>query len=110
MSDITPYAPGGGLSRDARRAGRAITRGRARTQVRVSETDDVTDVAITKVENLTMATGSAMTSVVRIAKAQQELEVLSPQASARLNFLADSHMLGCSELLDDLRRDMRRIR
>ncbi len=108
-SDIAPYG-GGSLSREARQASRQINRGRARSQVRASESDNVTDVTLAKVDNLTMATGSVMMSVVRIAKAQAELEALSPQTSSRLNFLADSHMLGCSELLDDLRRDMRRIR
>jgi hypothetical protein len=108
--DITPFSGGGAISREARHASRAVSRGRARTQVRLAAVDDTTDVAMAKVENLTMATGSAMQQVVRVAKAQRELEQLAPEAAARLNYLVDDHMLGCSELLADLRRDLRRQR
>jgi uncharacterized protein (DUF2384 family) len=109
MSDLAPYT-GGVVSRDARRAGREISRGRLGTQVRLAAVDDVTDLALGKVESLTMATGSAMQSVARVAMAQRQLEQMAPEASGRLAFLADDHLLGCAELLGDLRRDMRRIR
>jgi hypothetical protein len=74
----------------------------------VSATDADTDVAQAKIDNLTMATGTAMSSVVRIAQAQRHLEQLAPEASARLAYLADDHMLGMGETLADLRRDLRR--
>lgn len=51
-----------------------------------------------KVENLTMATGSAMQSVARVAAAQRQLEQIAPEASGRQAFLADDHLLGCAEL------------
>jgi hypothetical protein len=110
MSDLAPYTGGSLVSRDARRAGREISRGRLGTQVRLAAVDDATDLALGKVENLTMATGSAMQSVARVASAQRQLEQMVPEASGRLAFLADDHLLGCAELLGDLRRDMRRIR
>ena len=109
MSDLAPYT-GGAVSRDARRAGREISRGRLGTQMRLAAVDDVTDLALGKVESLTMATGSAMQSVARVAAAQRQLEQMVPEAAGRLAFLADDHLLGCAELLGDLRRDMRRIR
>lgn len=108
MSDISPYAAGGIVSRDARRASRDIARGKLGTQVRTSIVDNTTDVALAKVENLTMATGSAMQQVTRVALAQRQLEQQDPEAAGRLAFLADDHMLGCAELLADLRRDLRR--
>jgi hypothetical protein len=79
-------------------------------QVRTSQADNVTDLAQVKVENLTMATGSAMQQVTRVAQAQRQLEQLAPEAAGRLAFLADDHMLGCAEMLADLRRDLRRVR
>lgn len=109
MSELTRYTAGA-VSRDARRAGRQVSRGRLDTQVRLAAADDATDLAMGKVEDLTMATGSAMQSVARVASAQRQLEQLVPEASARLAFLADDHVLGCAELLGDLRRDLRRIR
>jgi len=110
MNELAPYA-GGVVSRDARRAGREISRGRLGTQVRLAAVDDVTDLALGKVESLTtMATGSAMQSVARVAMAQRQLEQMAPETSGRLAFLADDHLLGCAELLGDLRRDLRRIR
>ena len=87
MNDLTPYV-GGVISRDARRAGREISRGRLGAQVRMAAADDVTDLAMAKVEDLTMATGSAMQSVARVAVAQRQLEQLAPEASGRLAFLA----------------------
>lgn len=111
MSDLTPYGFGSNaLSRDARRASQMISRGRLGTQVTTSQVDNATDIALAKVENLTMATGSAMQQVTRVAQAQRQLEQMTPEAAGRLAFLADDHMLGCAELLADLRRDLRRVR
>lgn len=110
MTDITPYTPGGALSRDARRAGREISRGRLGTQITTSQVDNVTDVAVAKLENLTMATGNALQQVTRIVQAQRQLEQMAPEAAGRLAFLAEDHLLGCAELLADLRRNMRRVR
>jgi hypothetical protein len=110
MSEITSYTGDGALGRDARRASRAVSRGRLGTQIRTSAVDNTTDVVLAKVENLTMATGSAMQQVTRVAQAQRQLEQLAPEAAGRLAFLADDHMLGCAELLSDLRRDLRRVK
>jgi predicted RecB family endonuclease len=110
MSDIIPYDGGGIAIREARQVFRAISRSRARAEVRMAEADASTDVTLAKVDNLTMATGAAMQQVVRVVRVQRELEQLAPEASARLNFLADDHLLGCSELLSDLRREFRRNR
>ena len=110
-TDMVPMAGGGGLvSREARNTVRAINRLKSRAIVRIAEVDASTDVTLSKVDNLTMATGAAMQQVVRVARVQRELEQLAPEASARLNFLADDHMLGCSELMSDLRRELRRNR
>jgi len=70
--------------------------------------DADTDVAQAKIDDLTMATGTAMSSVVRVAQAQRHLEQLAPEAAGRLAYLADDHLLAMSEVLADLRRDMRR--
>jgi len=110
MSELVPFGVSGIVTREGRQASRAISRSKARTYVRIAEADDSTDVTLAKVENLTMATGSVMQQVVRVTKAQRELEQLAPEASARLNYLADDHMLGCSELLADLRRELHRNR
>ena len=94
--------------RESRRAGRAMSRNHAGALVRISATDADADVAQAKIDNLTMATGAAMSSVVRVAQAQRHLEQLAPEAAARLAYLADDHMLGMGEVLADLRRDLHR--
>ena len=100
---------GAGLpTRDTRRVGRVVRRNLAGALIRASGTDADTDVAQAKVDNLTMATGSAMSSVVRVAQAQRHLEQLAPEAAGRLACLADDHMLAMSEVLAKLRRDMHR--
>ena len=109
-TEIMPFGASGLASREARQASKAIVRSRARAELRVAEADHSTDVVLAKVDNITMATGSAMQAVVKVARAQRELEQLAPEASHRLAYLADTHLLGCSELLDDLRREMRRNR
>lgn len=108
MANIEPYSGSELAMRDGRRAGRAISRNRAGALVRVSGTDADADVAQAKIDNLTMATGTAMSSVVRVAQAQRHLEQLVPEAAGRLAYLADDHMLGMGEVLADLRRTMRR--
>jgi hypothetical protein len=110
MSSIEAYGGGGGLvGRDARRTGRSVSRQHANSQIRTTAADIETDLAITKIENATMATGTGMTAVVRVAKAQEQLELMAPAASARLNFLADDHALGVAEALQSLRCKLRRI-
>ena len=110
MSELATHSGGNALARDARRFGREISRGRLDTQIRTSQIDNATDVTLAKVENLTMATGNAMQQITRVAQAQRQLEMMTPDAAGRLAFIADDHMLGCAELLSELRRDMRRIR
>lgn len=109
MSNIEQYfASSGGLGRRARQTGRAITRNQMGAAVRVSAVDAETDVTVAKIDNVTMATGSAARAVVQVAQLQQALEQLVPGVSNRLAFLADDHALGMGELLADLRRDLRR--
>lgn len=110
MSELSTYLGGGMLDRDTRRTSRQITRGRLVSQIRSSQVDDTTDVTLAKVENLTLATANAMEQVTRVAQAIRQLEQMNPEVAGRLGYLADNHMLGCSELLADLRREMRRIR
>ena len=109
MSELIPFTQPAGLSRDTRRSARAITRSRATTQVRMSVINDEADVAFEKVEALTTATGAAMSSVTRVAQAQRQLEGLAPEASGRLAFLADAHLLAVGDSLQDLRRQLRRF-
>lgn len=108
MSNELNFYDPGTLVRSSRRAGQAINRNRAGALVRASGTDADADVAQAKIDNLTMATGTAMSSVVRVAQAQRHLEQLVPEAAGRLAYLADDHMLGMGEVLADLRRTMRR--
>jgi hypothetical protein len=107
---LAPYNDGGALSRDARRASVQIRRGRLSTQVTIGAVDNATDIAVAKMENLTMATGTAMHQVARVAEAQRQREQMAPEAAGRLAYLADDHALGCAQLLDDLRGDVRRTR
>ena len=100
----------GTLSRDARRASREISRSRLSTQIRTGQVNNTTDITLTKVENLTFATGNAMQQVTRVAQAQRQLEQLTPEVAGRLAFLAEDHLLGCAELLADLRCNLRRVK
>lgn len=110
MSNLIPYASSGALSpRDARRLARVRSDRSVSRELRGQDVDVETDVAIDKVQNLTMATGAAMTAIVNVATAQQALEQLAPAASGRLALLADSHALEMAETLADLRLRLRRL-
>jgi hypothetical protein len=110
MSELLPYTTGGLGSRESYRTSRQISRGRLITQIQTASINNTTDVALAKVDNLTMATSNAMQQVTRVAQAQKHLEQLAPEVAGRLSFLADDHMLGCAELLADLRRELRHNR
>ena len=103
-----PYIGGDLLLRDGRRAARTISRYQAQTQVRVANTDCETDVSLAKVESGTAVTGQAMTAVTRVAQLQKQLELLAPEASARLSALADGHAISMVELVSDHQRLLRR--
>jgi hypothetical protein len=107
-NELTIYDGGFPVSREVRRTGRAISRYQAGGQVRVAAVDTDTDVALAKVDASTATTGHAMTAVVRVAQLQKSLELLAPDAAGRLAFLADDHMLSMSEVVADLRRELRR--
>lgn len=107
MNELIPYAGGAALSRDSRRAARAISRNRSATQVRLARASDETDVALEKVRAQTEATQYAMGAVTRIAMAQRQYEAMSPDVSGRLSFLADEHLLAMGDTLQDHRRSMR---
>jgi hypothetical protein len=108
MSDIILSQEGGGLTRDVRRAAKTISRCHSVAQVRIARIDAETDVALAKVDAVSVATGSAMASVVRVAQAQRHLELLAPEAAGRLSYLADDHMLAMGDTVADLRRELRR--
>lgn len=96
------------LPSDVRRGGRAISRGRLATQVRVARVDDDVDEAIARADGYTTATGAASADVLRVARLHKELETLAPEVSGRLALLADDHALTMVDILGGLRRDLRR--
>lgn len=105
--DLTPYA-GGPLLRDARRTTRAISRVNSGGQIRQAQVDVETDVAICKIESITIATGQALGAVARVAQAETAMAQNFPGASGRLAFIAERHMLHVSDVVDDLQRTLRR--
>lgn len=107
MSSLIPIPEPGSLDRDSRRAARAISRSRATTQLRLSRINDETDVTLEKGQAQTEATQFAMGAVTRVAMAQRHYEAMAPEASGRLSFLADEHLLGMGDSLQDHRRSMR---
>jgi hypothetical protein len=97
------------LVRDARQAGRSVSRYQAHSQANVAGIDSTTDVAVAKVDSVTAVTGQAMGAVLRVAQARKQLELLSPEVSGHLAMLADGHALTMLELTDDHRRSVRRF-
>jgi hypothetical protein len=106
--DLIPYLPGGGLDRDARRAGRQISRVRAHAVVRQTAIDAETDVAIAKVDAVTAASGHSLGAVVRVAQARRQLELIAPEAAGDLAFIAARHAMVVGDVLEDLARELRR--
>ena len=96
------------LARDMRAANRAVSRFSAQAVMRVSGFDSEIDVGLAKIEALTHATGAAMTAVSRVSAAQRNLEMLAPDASGRLAYLADDHLMSVASVLEGLRNSARR--
>jgi hypothetical protein len=110
MSNIQKYVGGQGLApRDARRLDRSLIGHQVGREIRQSRSDVEVDVAISKIQGLTMATGAGMQSIVQVATAQQSMEQMAPSASGRLAMLADMHALDVADTLQDVRHRMRRI-
>ena len=106
-NDVMPLT-GGYPARDARRAAKQISSYQAATQVRIAHRDADTHAALAAMENLTIATGWGMGTVVRVARLQEQLEALAPAASGKLAYLADVHGFGIADVVDGLRRDVTR--
>jgi SpoVK/Ycf46/Vps4 family AAA+-type ATPase len=99
---------GGALARQGRRAVRTLNHTQIVASLRTAAADAETDVAMAKIEDATMATGTAMAAVARVGRMQRELEQLVPELASRLSYLGDDHALAMGELLADLRRGLRR--
>ena len=97
------------LPRDARRGSRAISRMSGHGLVRRSSVDAETDVTFAKTDSITAVAGTMLNDIARVAQAQAQYELLVPQASARLNMVAESHALDLMEQAADHRRNLRRI-
>lgn len=109
MNELTVYShPDQLLPTDARRVGRTLSRYQSVAALRTAAVDIATDMALAKAEALTTVTGQAMSTVIRVAQAQRQLEQLTPEASPRLAMLADEHALALGDMLADLRRELRR--
>jgi hypothetical protein len=100
------YAPS---RRESRLAAREIARDSFDLQVRQSRIANETEATIAKGQSITAFTASAMTDVARIGQLQHQVELLAPDTSARLAFLADSHAFAETELLMDHQRRIRRL-
>jgi hypothetical protein len=96
------------LPGDARRGSRAISRVNSHGLVRCSRVDAETDVTFAKTASITSVAGAMLNDIARFAQAQAQYELLVPQASARLNAVADSHALDLMEQAADHRRALRR--
>lgn len=120
MSEIVPFGAFNGAARDQRQASRSLERtrmqnelslerARLRNELSLSDVDNAVDLSMTKTDAVTTATGAGMTAIARVAQAQTQLELMSPQASARLNMLADAHSMVVLDQLVDLSRKVRRL-
>ena len=109
MSELIPFTEGGGPQRDNRRAGKAISRSRSASQVRMARVADESDVASDKVDQVTYATAGAMFAVARVNGVFKQLEQQAPELAGRLSRLADFHELAVAQSVEDLRRDLRRL-
>lgn len=107
-SEVTLFSSGA-LARDVRRSSRALSRIEADGVLRQTAVDVETDVAIAKLDSQTTATGIGLAAIGRVAQAQTAIEQLAPQASARLNLLADQHGLAMAAELDRLHQRLRRL-
>lgn len=106
---LMPLGDGGNaLSRSTRRTAMAIQRGHLHGELRIAAADVETAVTQAKIEDLTIACGSGMQAVVRVAQAQAQLEQLAPAASGLLAALATTHALAMSDAINDLRAELRR--
>jgi hypothetical protein len=108
--DIDYYVqrPGQPVPRDIRRAAQQLARYQLANQVRIAVMSSDTDVTIEQMEDDTVATGSAMEKVVRVAQLQRRLEEIAPETSGRLHLLADEHAFGMADDVARLRRRLNR--
>lgn len=106
-NELVPIVDGT-VVRDSRRASKSINRSRSVSQVRMARVADEADVASEKVEQVSYTTGNAMMAIARINGVQKQLEQSAPEQAGRLSRLADFHELAMVEVVEDLRRDLRR--
>jgi hypothetical protein len=107
--ELNPYTGGGAMVRDVRRTSRAISRVNGNGQIRQTQVDVETDLALGKIDSITASTGQALGSVAKVAQAEAALALQAPLASGRLAYLAERHLFAAGEVLDQLTSRLRRI-
>lgn len=96
-------------TRPSRRSMRVFEQLTTNGQVRQTAVDVEADVTFDKIDAITATTGAAMGAVTKVAQAQAAMEQLVPQASGRLNFIADMHAAAMADELDRQHQRMRRL-
>jgi hypothetical protein len=108
--DLLPSAGNGQFySGEQRRTGQTVSRLHSGGMIRQTSVDIEGDVIGAKIDAISMETARGLNAVCRVAQAQTALEQLVPQASGRLNVIADAHVLAVAETLDDLNYRLRRL-
>jgi hypothetical protein len=96
--------PGAAIPREVKGAARTLFRHQLANQVQIAVMASDTDVVIEQMEDDTIATGSAMEKVIRVALLQRRLEEIAPETSGRLTLLAEEHTFGMADDVGRLRR------
>jgi hypothetical protein len=97
------------MSREVSRIqSREVSRSQSRGLVRQVEIDTEADVALAKIDAITGGTGYGLGAVAKVGQLEGSLAEMMPGVQGRLNFLANRHVLGVGEILDDLQTKVRR--
>jgi hypothetical protein len=97
------------LARQPRATNRLVTQYESATQARLAAIDHETEVAIGKLDSLTVVTREAASRLLGFNLGQKAVEQLAPELSAELATLAAVQHLGMHAVMTDLGFQLRRL-
>lgn len=107
MYDIMPVQ--GGLVRrtESRQLSRSLSALEANTSFQVARIEQAADVQATRVDAVIYVGRRAMQDIARLTQLEQQLALMAPMASGRLQAIGDLTSLAVTEIVTDTLRKVR---
>lgn len=107
MGDLVPMEPTGLRRSESRQLNRALGGMEACNALQAARIEQAADLQATRVDAITYVGRRAMQDIARLTELEQQLVLMVPMASGRLQAIGDLTALAVTEVVNDTLRKVR---